>query len=127
MLETFLRKKSSDTTSWKHLCGYVVKTWNGYLFRFTRKTTGTNSFNRSRMRSNMTSATPDSLPEVISEVAGDYEHNMRRDRPYNGQPWTTAGARGRLQVQGITTRDLKDCFIRAILSATGGSVSFPDP
>ncbi len=40
---------------------------------------------------------------------------MRRDRPYNGQPHTDVGARGATEIKGITFRDLRDCFIRAML------------
>ena len=48
-----------------------------------------------------------------------YDHNMQRDRPYNGQGHTDHGIRGRTEINGITFRDLRDCFIRAcFLSAS---------
>lgn len=49
------------------------------------------------------------------------EPNMRRDRPYDGQPWTDTGIRGATEIKGITIRDLRDAFIRAVLLSTGGT------
>lgn len=45
---------------------------------------------------------------------GHHDHVMRRDRPYGGQPWTNSGVRGATEIRGITFRDLRDCFIRAV-------------
>lgn len=42
-----------------------------------------------------------------------YDHNMQRNRPYNGQIHTDHGDRGKTEIHGITFRDLRDCFIRA--------------
>jgi hypothetical protein len=42
-----------------------------------------------------------------------------RERPYDGQPHTDTGARGRTMVRGITFRDLRDCFMRACFLASG--------
>ena len=42
-----------------------------------------------------------------------YDHNMQRDRPYTGQWHTDHGIRGRTEINGITFRDLRDCFTRA--------------
>lgn len=55
----------------------------------------------------------------IEDDLGFNDHNMRRDRPYNGQPHTDTGERGKTEIKGITFRDLRDCFIRAILLSTG--------
>lgn len=46
------------------------------------------------------------------DVSGS-DHNMRRDRAYTGQPNTDTGIRGRTPIEGVTFRDLHDCFIRA--------------
>jgi len=46
-------------------------------------------------------------------------NSMKRDRPYNGQNHTDFGERGRAEVHGITFRDLRDCFIRAVGQASG--------
>lgn len=53
------------------------------------------------------------LNEIIDQVTGANEHNMRRDRPYDGQAHTDAGKRGQTQISGITFRDLSDAFLRA--------------
>jgi hypothetical protein len=60
------------------------------------------------------------LFDQIGHDLGWHDHNMRRDRPYNGQPHTGTGMRGATEVKGITFRDLRDCFIRAVLLSTGG-------
>lgn len=60
------------------------------------------------------------LWDLIEHELGLNDHNMRRDRPYAGQPHTFVGTRGAVEVLGITFRDLRDAFIRAVLLATGG-------
>lgn len=59
------------------------------------------------------SAEIDRLFDQIAHDLGWFDHSMRRDRPYNGQPHTDTGTRGATEVSGITFRDLRDCFIRA--------------
>lgn len=54
---------------------------------------------------------------AIDDLGSD--HNMRRDRPYSGQPHTTTGMRGATEVRGITFRDLRDCYVRAVLLSAG--------
>ncbi len=56
----------------------------------------------------------------IEDDLGFNEHNMRRDRPYNGQEHTSTGIRGATEIKGITFRDLRDCFIRAVLLSSHG-------
>lgn len=58
------------------------------------------------------------IDEAIDAATGANEHNMRRDRPYAGQPWTEGGARGKTEIKGVTFRDLNDCFLRAIFQVT---------
>ena len=58
-----------------------------------------------------------SLWDQIEHDLGFNEHNMRRERPYNGQFHTSTGKRGATEIKGITFRDLRDCYIRAILLA----------
>jgi hypothetical protein len=63
-----------------------------------------------------------SLDRLFGQIGHDlgwHDHNMRRDRPYNGQPHTDEGERGRTEVRGITFRDLRDCYIRAWFLASG--------
>lgn len=50
---------------------------------------------------------------------GHYDASMRRDRPYSGQPHTDTGIRGATKVEGVTFRDVRDCFIRAWLLSNG--------
>jgi hypothetical protein len=45
--------------------------------------------------------------------------SMKRDRPYDGQPWTDHGVRGRIEIKGITFRDLRDAYVRAWFLASG--------
>lgn len=55
----------------------------------------------------------DWLAEQIERLfPEDILDTLDRDRPYNGQPWTDQGERGKQEVHGITMRDLRDCFIR---------------
>lgn len=56
------------------------------------------------------------------EDLGWHDHSMRRDRPYNGQPHTCTGTRGATEIRGVTFRDLRDCFVRAVLLSTGAEV-----
>jgi len=42
-----------------------------------------------------------------------------RDRPYDGQPHTDLGERGKQLVRGLTMRDVRDCFVRACFFASG--------
>ena len=56
----------------------------------------------------------------IEDDLGFNEHNMRRDRPYLGQPHTNTGMRGATEVKGVTFRDLRDCYIRGMLLASHG-------
>jgi len=46
----------------------------------------------------------------------DYRND--RERPYNGQPQTSDGERGKTEVKGITFRDLQDCMIQGFLNAS---------
>lgn len=42
-----------------------------------------------------------------------------RDRQYDGQTWTVDGIRGKTEVKGVTMRDIKDCYIKAVLLSMG--------
>jgi len=54
------------------------------------------------------------LGEVIERLfPTDVLITLDRNRPYDGQPWTDDGERGKQEVYGITMRDIKDCFIKA--------------
>lgn len=57
-----------------------------------------------------------------TQSSSDYDNS--RDRPYNGQPWTVNGKRGQKLVEGLTMRDIGDCFIKAVLSSYPDEVYF---
>lgn len=59
--------------------------------------------------------------DQVEHDLGFHDHNMRRDRPYNGQPHTDTGQRGATEVKGVTFRDLRDCFIRAYCLSLGAA------
>lgn len=48
-----------------------------------------------------------------TQSSSDYRND--RERPYNGQPWTDDGARGKTEVRGLTMRDIRDCLMKAFL------------
>lgn len=54
------------------------------------------------------------IEEAIDKLfPTDILDTLDRNRPYNGQPWTDDGERGKQEVHGLTMRDIKDCFVRA--------------
>lgn len=59
----------------------------------------------------------DKLKNLTNEIErlnpSDLLTTLDRNRPYDGQSWTSEGIRGKTEIKGITFRDLKDCFIRA--------------
>ena len=57
------------------------------------------------------------IPGIVIECPS--EPTSSRDRPYNGQPHTDEGVRGQTFVEGLTMRDVIDCYYRAILQSTG--------
>ena len=60
------------------------------------------------------------LWDQVEHDLGFRDHNMQRDRPYSGQPHTGTGQRGATEVKGITFRDLRDAYIRAVLLSSFG-------
>lgn len=62
----------------------------------------------------------DELPTIMEGICPtSLAEAMDRDRPYSGQPHTDHGKRGETFVQGLTYRDVRDCFIRACYDASG--------
>lgn len=60
------------------------------------------------------------LPVIMEGISpSSLVEAMDRDRPYSGQPHTDHGTRGANLVQGLTFRDVRDCFIRACFDASG--------
>lgn len=60
------------------------------------------------------------LPNEIAKATQSDSRDMDRSRPYDGQPHTILGTRGSTEIKGITFRDLRDAYIRAIMLSTGG-------
>jgi len=74
----------------------------------------------------MSDECPQPLPEPLASIAkiiyetGDHSVTDR-NRPYNGQPQTDEGERGKTLVAGLTFRDVCDCYVLGFLMATGRS------
>ena len=45
--------------------------------------------------------------------------HLDRDRPYDGQPHTGYGERGRQEIHGVTMRDVMDAYFRACFDSSG--------
>lgn len=54
----------------------------------------------------------------------DYQND--RNRPYDGQPWTDLGKRGKQEIKGLTMRDIVDCLIKAMITSSPPSLEFFD-
>lgn len=50
---------------------------------------------------------------------GANDDSLYRGRAYNGQLHTDTGIRGQTEIKGITFRDLRDCYIRAVFLSAG--------
>ncbi len=62
----------------------------------------------------------DNLGLIIESICpSSLVEAMDRDRPYDGQPHTNHGNRGETLVEGLTFRDVRDCFIRGCYDASG--------
>lgn len=62
-----------------------------------------------------------SFVDKIKELAGGSWLSASLDptRPYDGQPHTDAGERGKTLVEGLTMRDIVDCYIVGAFYASG--------
>lgn len=63
------------------------------------------------------------IRHAMAEVQGSSALRMDRDRPYDGQPHTDNGIRGKTLVHGLTMRDISDCFVKGLLDAGGIEVN----
>jgi len=59
------------------------------------------------------------LSWAMADAQGSSAFSLERDRPYDGQPHTDAGIRGKQLVEGLTMRDVSDCMVRGFLDAGG--------
>jgi hypothetical protein len=55
----------------------------------------------------------------MAEVQGASALSLDRNRPYDGQPHTDQGERGKTLVAGLSMRDVSDCIVRGFLDAAG--------
>lgn len=60
----------------------------------------------------------DKIAEVVYAMD---DHTTDPARPYDGQPHTDQGERGKTLVAGLTFRDVCDCYVLGFLRATGRS------
>jgi hypothetical protein len=62
----------------------------------------------------------DDLPRIFEKICpSSLAAHIDPTRPYDGQPQTDHGDRGRTEIRGITFRDLRDAFIRACYESSG--------
>lgn len=59
------------------------------------------------------------LENAMNDCLGSSAYSLDRKRPYNGQPHTDHGERGKTEVKGLTMRDISDCFVLGLLDASG--------
>lgn len=68
----------------------------------------------------MTTPEPFDLGRELEAISpSSMAAHMDPSRPYDGQPHTDHGTRGRQEVHGITMRDVRDAFIRACYESSG--------
>ena len=58
---------------------------------------------------------------AIWSTGGSSDYRNDRERPYNGQPHTCHGERGKQEISGITMRDMHDCIVQGFLDASGNT------
>jgi len=54
-----------------------------------------------------------------TQGSGAYRND--RERPYNGQPQTDDGIRGKTMIHSLTMRDMRDCYVKGLLLCCGGT------
>ena len=59
------------------------------------------------------------LKFAMVAAGGSSAYRNDQERPYNGQPQTDHGERGKTEVCGLTMRDIADCFVQGFLAASG--------
>ena len=59
------------------------------------------------------------LKWAFADIQGSGAYSLERARPYDGQPHTDGGTRGKTLVEGLTMRDVADCVVHAFLSCAG--------
>jgi hypothetical protein len=64
---------------------------------------------------------------ILNTEGSSSDYRNDRDRPYNGQSHTYEGDRGKQLVSGLTIRDIKDCFVIALLQSICPSEKYLNP
>src|SRR5690606_9351099 len=60
------------------------------------------------------------LSRILEDLnPSGYVQTLFPDRPYDGQPHTYTGERGKTLVSGLTMRDIRDCLIAGCYAASG--------
>ena len=59
------------------------------------------------------------LKWAFTEIQGSSALSLERNRPYDAQPHTDQGVRGKQLVYGLTMRDIADCMVLGFLDAAG--------
>jgi hypothetical protein len=62
----------------------------------------------------------------LFDKGNDYLTASTRDRPYDGQPQTDVGERGKQDVYGVTIRDVRDSFVIGAFEAAGFAFDHTD-
>ena len=68
--------------------------------------------------SEMAEAIVNTIAKAIDDLE-KVENPRDPTRPYNGQPHTDCGERGKTMVTGLTMRDIQDCIVIGFLYAAG--------
>lgn len=64
---------------------------------------------------------PEPLKTIADAIYAADDHTTDPSRPFDGQPHTDQGERGKTLVTGLTFRDVCDCYVLGFLMATGCS------
>jgi len=59
------------------------------------------------------------LKWALTEIQGSSALSLDQNRPYDGQPHTDQGERGKQIVSGLTMRDISDCIVMGFLDCAG--------
>ena len=58
---------------------------------------------------------------ALNSTMSSSDYRNDRERPYNGQPHTYDGERGKTKITGLTMRDLADCVAQGFLASSPNS------
>jgi hypothetical protein len=67
------------------------------------------------------------LQYAFKQIQGSSAWSMDRNRPYDGQPHTDCGVRGKTLVAGLTMRDIADCIVRGFWNASSDQRPLDEP